>query len=248
MLLAMESDPGGLKKRRPRVVLKSRRRGPPSVTGLTNEALEKMIQTRKQLKKEIFGQTFEESSGITSYPTHSTPVRTNGITSYPTHSTPVRTSSGITSYPTHSTPVHTTHHTLQTNLSQNGSLTRYTGAASSASSEYDEPDHQQNFSHFYGQQSQHNKTQSHDSLMMSHDNQMQPHGSETQSHDSLMKSHGSEAQSRDSQARVQASSEDSSPLHRPVRIPITNGRRKPKRNDCLSRSRACYCWALGCGA
>ncbi len=259
----MESDPGGLKKRRPRVVLKSRRRGPPSVTGLTNEALEKMIQTRKQLKKEIFGQTFEESSGITSYPTHSTPVRTNGITSYPTHSTPVRTSSGITSYPTHSTPVrtssgitsypthstpvrtssgitsypthstpvHTTHHTLQTNLSQNGSLTRYTGAASSASSEYDEPDHQQNFSHFYGQQSQHNKTQSHDSLMMSHDNQMQPHGSETQSHDSLMKSHGSEAQSRDSQARVQASSEDSSPLHRPVRIPITNGRRKPKRNE-----------------
>ncbi len=199
----MESDPGGLKVRRPRVVLKpntkrgsqksSRSPAPSNVSGLSDQAFQKMIQTRNQLKKEIFGETFE-GSGITSYSTLSTPVHTKGITSYPTHSTPVHT---------------THHHTLNTQSGQ----TPHIGTLSSASSEYDEPDHQQNLSHFYG----HNHTQSHDNHTQSHDNHTQSHNSWTQSHDS--------------RTRMQGSSEDSSPLHKPVRTYMTKRWRKPKQNQ-----------------
>ena len=122
--------------------------GPPYQPPVIDGALEKMVHTRNQLKKEIFGQTFE-GDGFHSYPTPSTPTPT----------------SGFHSYPTHSTPVHTTHHTLHTH--RLGS--RYTGATSSASSDYDEPD-------FYVSNHLHHATspfshQSHDETVKSHDMQ-----------------------------------------------------------------------------
>ena len=173
----------------------------PPVIEHTDGALEKMVHTRNQLKKEIFGQTFE-GDGLHSYPTPSTPVPTSGFHSYPTPSTPTPTSgfhsyptpsSGFHSYPTHSTPVHTTHHTLHTHRLG----TRYTGATSSASSDYDEPDfHVSNHLH-------------HATSPFSH-----------HSHDETVKSHD-----------MQTSSTNSSPLHRPIKTQNAGIKIKSRRNQ-----------------
>ncbi len=144
-----ESGQDAVKKKRGRIVLKANSRSgsqpslvsdQPPLIDHTDGALEKMVHTRNQLKKEIFGQTFE-GNGLHSYPPPFTPVHTSGLHSYPTHSTPVHTS-GLHSYPPPSTPVHTTHHVLHTQSSRGGTRleTHYPGATSSASSDYDEPD------------------------------------------------------------------------------------------------------------
>lgn len=135
--------------------------------------LERTIQTRNQLKKEIFGQTFEEM-GVHHYPTHSTPHH----------------------YPTHSTPLHHTLHTLPS-ISGTKSGAHYVGATSSASSDFDEPDYQ----------SAHDLHKSTLPLIRNQESQQ-----------ATSKRH---VQRASTQSPVHSSADDSSPLHRPIRIQNT---------------------------